>query len=236
MNFSSTFFQSKHLFLLIIFILGKRIKHILFFQRKKTLKIALKYYLKWQFILVSPKIQPFSSKQLTKENGLFSRYRVLVDCMQVFPWNTQTCITKNLFPLYLLNFFLYWITDRGATYCIKYSKICKYVCSEQPQIYSSCLESNLLWTQTCSLHLLHAVGYIPRTVIMLFQKILKHGLYKLVEQNVLSRSCWYCQYSSRQRATKCWDAISLQLQKVGFLPSFFLNLKNVLLTSPKEPI
>lgn len=29
----------------------------------------MKYYLKWQFILASPKIQPFGSKQLTKENG-----------------------------------------------------------------------------------------------------------------------------------------------------------------------
>lgn len=155
----------------------------------------MKYYLKWQFILASPKIQPFGSKQLTKENGhqnaLVAQGTIFsLTACKSFPETHKLesfFHTRKLFSLYPLHLFLYWITDRGATYCIKYSKIGKHVCSEQPQIYSSCLKSNLLWTQTCSLHLLHAVGYIPKTVIPLFQKILKHGLHKLVEQNVLSR-------------------------------------------------
>lgn len=225
----------KHLFLLSIFILGKKIQYRFIFPEDKNTDNCNEVLSEVTINSCISQITTIWLKRTNKREWTpkcfgCSRYHVLIDYKQVLPWDTQTCIARNLFSLYPLHLFLYWITDRGATYCIKYSKICKHVWSKQPQIYSSCLKSNLLWTQTCSLHLLHAVGYIPKRVILLFQ----------------NSEMW----SVQACRTKCFiknaaDTVSILqgkgLQSVGNFSSqlqspFLLNLKNDLLTSPKEPI
>lgn len=152
----------------------------------------MKCHLKWRFILASPKIQPFGSKQLTKENGhqnaLVAQGTMFSLWLHASPSlrHTNLYYKKPFFPLPTTSFLVLndWQTCNLLHKIFKDMQTCLQRAATNLQC---CLKSNLLWTQTCSLHLLRAVGYIPKTVIPLFQKILKHGLFKLVEQNVLSR-------------------------------------------------